>query len=77
MNETNWSTVFPSQVSESEKRSLEKAKRIENKRRKEGWRYVNITQPTMKIFVPCDKNGKPTEHGERMIKEQKMKFSSL
>lgn len=40
--------------------SLKKAKAIENKRLKDGWKYIKI-KPSLQVLVPCDKNGKPKE----------------
>lgn len=65
MNETNWASWKPI-VTETDKKMLAKAKRIEKVLEKKGWRWYNINQRT-KMFVPCDKNGKPTKKGEEMI----------
>ena len=43
---------------------------VEEKRRKQGWRYIKIT-PTYQVFVPCDKKGNPTEEGMVRINRQK------
>ena len=61
----NW--VFESGVVlEKDRATLEKAKRIENKNLKKGYRWIKINERN-KIFVPCDKKGKPTKEGERKI----------
>lgn len=49
---------------------LEKLAKREKKRIREGWRWIKLSQRT-KVFVPCDKNGEPTEYGRRMIEEAK------
>ena len=53
-------------VSEKDRITLEKAKRIENKNLKKGYRWIEINERN-KIFVPCDKKGNPTKEGERKI----------
>lgn len=45
---------------------LEKAKRREAEDEKNGYRWIKIN-PRNRIFVPCDKNGKPTKDGQRKI----------
>ena len=45
---------------------LQKAKEIESKRLKEGWRNIKI-KPNLVVLVPCDKKGKPTKKGQRYI----------
>lgn len=61
----NW--VFKSGVVlEKDRATLEKAKRIEQKNEKKGYRWIKINERN-KIFVPCDKNGDPTEEGQRRI----------
>lgn len=46
--------------------AVKKGTKIEQKRIKAGWRYVQVNERT-KILVPCDKKGKPTEEGEKKI----------
>lgn len=53
---------------ELSKRTLLKAKQIEDKRIKEGWRWIELN-PRTRIFVPCDKKGQPTKDGQRRINE--------
>ena len=53
-------------VSERDRITLEKAKRIEQKQTKKGYRWIKINERNS-IFVPCDKNGDPTEEGQRRI----------
>ena len=45
---------------------LKKAKALEEKRKRNGWRYVKIT-PTTQILVPCNKDGSITEIGQERI----------
>ena len=52
------------------KNIIKKSRAEEEKKKQEGWRYVNIT-PTFRIFVPCDKNGFPTIQGKQMIEKRK------
>ena len=49
---------------------IKKSRKDEEKKKQEGWRFVNIT-PTFRIFVPCDKNGFPTIQGRQMIEKRK------
>lgn len=46
--------------------ALQKAKEIESKRLKEGWRNIKI-KPNLVVLVPCDKKGKPTKKGQKYI----------
>lgn len=71
MNETNWSTdVRRPNVTESDLKALEKAHRYEQKLTKKGYRWKRLS-PRLSIFVECDKDGNPTEHGQRQIEKQK------
>ena len=45
---------------------LAKAKSVEQKKIRQGWRWVKISKLS-KILVPCDKNGKPTIEGQKKI----------
>ena len=47
-------------------KALSKARKLEEKRLSQGWRYIFATQH-IQILVPCDKNGKPTAEGQRRI----------
>lgn len=49
-------------------KALSKARKLEEKRLSQGWRYVFAT-PNTQILVPCDKSGKPTKEGQRRIDE--------
>ena len=53
-------------VTEKDIKALERAKRIEARLEKSGYKWVKINE-RLKIFVPCDKNGKPTLEGQRRI----------
>lgn len=55
-----------SSVSDIDYKALKAAKKLEEKRLNDGWRYVQAT-PTLQILVPCKKDGKPTEEGMRRI----------
>ena len=66
----NW--VFESGVVlEKDRATLEKAKRIENKNLKKGYRWIKINERNS-IFVPCDKKGNPTKDGLRKINMLKL-----
>ena len=65
MSDTNHIAPRPN-VSDSDHKALKAAKRLEERRIKDGWRYVQAT-PMIQVFVPCDKSGKPTKDGIRRI----------
>lgn len=51
-------------------RIVEKNMQKEQRLFEKGWRWVKVSD-TLKVFVPCDKDGKPTKEGERKIKLRK------
>ena len=53
-------------VTEKDIKALERAKKIEARLEKHGYKWVKINE-RLKIFVPCDKNGNPTLDGQRRI----------
>lgn len=53
--------------------ALEKAKKLESKRLKKGYRYIKVT-PKSTILVECDKDGNPTKKGWEHINEHKKRF---
>lgn len=63
-------------VTDKDRLALERAKKMEHKLKKNGYRWIKINE-RLQTFVPCEENGKPTLEGERkidMIKEsQKIK----
>ena len=70
MNETNWSSTIKPSRTDYDVRGLEKAKKRELLMIKNGWRWKKING-RISVFVPCDKNGNPTEQGLKIIKKQK------
>lgn len=50
---------------------LEKAKKRERRDGKNGYRWIKINERN-KLFIPCDKDGNPTERGQRMISNFKI-----
>lgn len=60
-------------VTEKDIEAAQKARKIEKKKIKSGWRWVNIL-PSLKILVPHE-CGKPTEQGQYMIDIMKEKFN--
>ena len=58
-------------VSEKDRITLERAKRIEQKQTKNGYRWIEINERN-KIFVPCDKKGNPTKEGLHKINMLKL-----
>lgn len=67
---TNW-VHDKSVVLEKDKIALEKAKRIEQKQTKKGYRWIKINERNS-IFVPCDKKGNPTKDGLHKINMLKL-----
>lgn len=59
------------EIKESKKRDWvtresERARAEMHRKFKLGWRFV-LAAPNLRILVPCDENGKPTEDGQRRI----------
>lgn len=67
---TNW-VHDKSVVLEKDRIALEKAKRIEQKQKKKGYRWIKINERNS-IFVPCDKKGNPTKDGLHKINMLKL-----
>ena len=66
---TNW--VKESNLpNEKDYRTLKKAKLQERKKEKDGFRWITIDGRT-RLFVECDKNGRPTRKGQEMINRYK------
>ena len=53
-------------VTEKDIKALERAKKIEARLEKHGYKWVKIND-RLEIFVPCDNNGNPTFEGQRRI----------
>ena len=53
-------------VTEKDIKALERAKKIEDRLEKNGYKWVKINE-RLEIFVPCDNNGNPTLEGQRRI----------
>ena len=53
-------------VTEKDIKALERAKNIEARLEKHGYKWVKIND-RLEIFVPCDNNGNPTLEGQRRI----------
>ena len=62
---TNW-VHEEGVVTEKDIKALERAKKIEARLEKHGYKWVKINE-RREIFVPCDKNGNPTLDGQRRI----------
>lgn len=62
---TNW-VHEKGNVSERDIAALERAKKIEKKNEKEGYRWVKINN-RLQLFVPCKSDGKPTAEGKQRI----------
>lgn len=57
-------------VAEKDRIALERAKKVEAKDIKKGYRWVRINNIT-KILVECDKDGHPTKRGQEHINRYK------
>lgn len=53
-------------VTDKDRLALERAKKMENKLKKNGYRWIKINE-RLQTFVHCDEHGKPTLEGERKI----------
>lgn len=73
--ENNWA-YNKNLVSESDLRLLEKAHKQENKKMQHGYRWVSAYK-NLKVFVPCDKDGEPTDKGKRMIEAHLKAFGVI
>ena len=62
---TNW-VHNEGVVTEKDIKALERAKKIEARLEKHGYKWVKINE-RLEIFVPCDNNGNPTLEGQRRI----------
>jgi hypothetical protein len=60
-------------VTEKDRIALERAKKMEAKEIKKGYRWYKIDNRT-KILVECDKDGNPTERGLECIERYKSMF---
>lgn len=57
-------------VSDVDHKALLAAKRLERKRKQEGWRFYKVNE-RLQVFVPFGEDGKPTKKGFEMIRIQK------
>lgn len=57
-------------VNERDKALLEKAKKIERRKLRQGYRWIRINQ-RMRALIECDKNGNPTPSGQAHIERLK------
>ena len=49
-------------------KALLRAKIIERRKLRNGWRYIQVNKATQ-LLVPCDDKGKPTKEGQQKIDE--------
>jgi len=62
---TNW-VHEKGNVTDKDRLALERAKKIEQKLKKKGYRWIKINE-RLQTFVPCDEDGNPTLEGQRKI----------
>ena len=73
--ENNW-VYNKNVVNDSDLRMLEKARKQEKEKSKQGYRWIWACK-NLKVFVPCDKNGEPTEKGKEMIEAHLKAFGVI
>lgn len=67
-------TMPQTSVTDEDRRLLRKAKKIDEKRTSNGWRYVQINGITQ-VLVPFGADGNPTPQGRRIIGLHNEKFN--
>lgn len=73
--ENNW-VYNKNVVNDSDLRMLEKARKQEREKIKQGYRWI-LACKNLKVFVPCDENGEPTEKGKEMIEAHLKAFGVI
>ena len=73
--ENNW-VYNKNVVNDSDLRMLEKARKQEREKIKQGYRWI-LACKNLKVFVPCDENGEPTEKGKEMIETHLKAFGVI
>ena len=73
--ENNW-VHNKNAVNESDLRMLEKARKQEKEKSKQGYRWI-LACKNLKVFVPCDKDGEPTDKGKQMIEAHLKAFGVI
>lgn len=73
MNETNWASGIKTKTKEEDNAALKRAKALERKRIKAGWRWYEIN-PRLSIFIPFGNDGNPTAQGMDMIRKLKESY---
>ena len=73
--ENNW-VYNKNVVNDSDLRMLEKARKQEREKIKQGYRWI-LACKNLKVFVPCDKDGEPTEKGKQMIEAHLKAFGVI
>ena len=73
--ENNW-VYNKNVVNDSDLRMLEKARKQEREKIKQGYRWI-LACKNLKVFVPCDENGEPTDKGKQMIEAHLKAFGVI
>ena len=68
---TNWVNQKKIEDRSNDHKALKKAKKIEQQLEKMGWRWYRLSE-RLEVFIPCDKDGNPTELGLKKIERQKI-----
>ena len=69
MSDTNFIAPKPA-VTDADRKALEKAKKLESKQVKKGYRWYMVNNRS-KVLVECDEHGTPTAKGMRVIEAHK------
>lgn len=73
MNETNWVSGIKTKQKDEDKAALKRAKAMEKKRLRSGWRWYEIN-PRLSILIPFGNDGRPTAQGMDMIRKLKESY---
>ena len=73
--ENNWA-YNKNVVNDSDLRMLEKARKQEREKSKQGYRWIGACK-NLKVFVPCDEKGEPTDKGKQMIEAHLKAFGVI
>lgn len=73
MNDTNLAVHNKKPVTDTDRKALEKAKKMEAENNKKGFKWIRL-KPNLAVHVPCDENGNLTEKGQKIINAYKENF---
>ena len=73
--ENNW-VYNKNVVNDSDLRILDKARKQEKEKSNQGYWWVSAYK-NLKVFVPCDKDGEPTDKGKQIIEAHLKAFGVI